>query len=69
MATLTYWVCTNLTDSPVYNIRTKTKKEAQQKREEMGIENFDKPRKHTVHYKDAFDLMDNCLSEDRAGEY
>lgn len=68
MATLTYWICDCLEDSGVYNIRTKTKKEAQQKRSERGEDNYGEPRKHIIEYKDAFDLMEYCLSEDRGHE-
>jgi hypothetical protein len=68
MATLTYWVCECLDDHHAYNIRTKTKKEAQEKRRERGEDNYGEPRKNVIHYKDAFDLMENCLSENHAGE-
>ena len=67
MATLTYWICERLDDSTTYSIRAKTKKEAIQKRDE-AFGSYDEPRKVTIQYKDAFDLMYSCLSEYRGGE-
>jgi hypothetical protein len=68
MAKLVYWVCDVRDDSKAYNIRARTKKEAIRKREENGFENYNEPRKHEISYKDAYDLMDVCLSEARGWE-
>lgn len=70
MAKLTYWVCDTRNDSPAYNIRAKSKREAVAKYE-AAIANgcsYDKPRKVEMVYRDAFDLMSWCLSEARGGE-
>ena len=69
MATLTYWYCTCLDDHIAYGIRAKTKKEATAIREARGVDSFDEPRKNTVHYKDAFDLMTICMGEGQGYEY
>ena len=67
MATLTYWVAECLDDSKAYSIRAKTKKEAEAKRNANPLA-YDEPRKVSIYYKDAFDLMLVCLGEDRGGE-
>ena len=61
---LTYWVANCLDDSPVYSIRRKTRKAVL---EALDDENYDrssygKPKKVSIEYRDAFDLMDLCLS-------
>jgi hypothetical protein len=63
MATLTYWVAENLEDSHVYNIRAKTKKEAEAQKIEYGAERFGEVKKVVIRYKDAFDLMCYVSSE------
>lgn len=68
MAKLTYWFCESLSDSSVYNIRTKSKKEAVEERIKRGEEYYTKPVKHEINYKNAFDLLDICLSEARGYE-
>jgi len=68
MAKLVYWICDVREDSKAYNIRARTKKEAVQKRAEYGAEHYDEPRKFEIVYKDAFDLMNVCLSEARGYE-
>lgn len=67
MAKLVYWICEVRGDSPAYNIRAKSKKEAEARR--LGHEkHYNPPVKHEIFYKDAFDLMDICLSEARGYE-
>lgn len=68
MAKLTYWVCECLIDHPAYNLRAKTKKEVLQMREQRGEDRYGEPTKNTIHYRDAFDLMDICLGESRGNE-
>lgn len=68
MAVLNYWICECLRDSSAYNLRGKTKKAVLALREEYGVEGFGDPQKRTIYYDDAFDLMDNCLGENRGGE-
>lgn len=63
MATLTYWVAEHLEDSHVYNVRAKTKKEAEAMKEENGASRFGDVKKVVIKYKDAFDLMDYVSSE------
>ena len=64
MAKLTYWCAPCLDDSSVYNIRTKTKKEAQAIID-SGVygSNYGTIEKVEVHYKDAFDLVCKTLGE------
>lgn len=69
MAVLNYWICENLRDSAAYNVRAKTKKAALALREENGAQNYGDPKKMVIYYADAFDLMENCLGENRGGEY
>ena len=63
MAKLTYWVAPRLSDSSVYNIRTKTKREAQALRQQWGASDYGPVTKVEVEYDGAFDLMHQCLSE------
>ena len=65
---LTYWHIQHLTDSDTYSIRTKTRREALALvRDHWAPCDFDAATVHkvTVEYRDAFDLMEQCLSEDR----
>ena len=78
MPKLVYWVAPRLDDSSCYNIRAKTKKacEAQAKQHndykketrEWSAPSYGPVEKHVIEYKDAFDLMDWCLSEARGCE-
>ena len=64
---LTYWSCEHLNDSQAYAIRTKTKREAVERRNEEnseGYELYGPPTKIVMEYDDAFDMMSGCLSED-----
>ena len=63
MAKLTYW-CAPCLDNSVYNIRTKTKKEAQAIID-SGIygSNYGAIQKVEVRYKDAFDLVRLAMGE------
>jgi hypothetical protein len=69
MPKLVYWIAPCLTDSASYNIRTKTKKAC-----DAQVKKLTDPTpygpivKHVIEYKDAFDLMDYCLSEARGCE-
>ena len=64
MAKLTYWCAPCLGDSSVYNIRTKTKKEAQALIDSgLYRSDYGAIEKVEVHYKDAFDLMHRAMSE------
>jgi len=63
MAKLTYWVARCKDDSEHYNIRTKTQKECFQLLKEANPGSYDPPKKVTLEYKDAFDLMHQCTSE------
>lgn len=63
---LTYWICDCLDDHKCYSIRTRTKREAVARREggEYGsADRFDAPRKITITYADAFDLVTQALGE------
>ena len=64
MAKLTYWCAPCLDDSSVYNIRTKTKKEAQAIID-SGVygSNYGAIQKVEVRYKDAFDLVRMAMGE------
>ena len=60
---LTYWVCICLDDSKSYNIRAKTRREAKVQRTENGEDGFSSPKKVTVNYDNAFDLIYQALGE------
>ena len=62
---LTYWVACVRNDSKVYNIRARTRKEVRALLAEFHDEgDFTAPRKVTTSYRDAFELMLNCATED-----
>ena len=61
---LSYWSAKCLNDSPAYNIRAKTKKEATAKRKSYGGDGSYGPVvKVAIEYRDAFDLMECCCGE------
>ena len=67
MRTLKYWVIENERDSSCYNIRSQTRKGAIK---QLGTpylvqSDYDVKSVHkvTVHYSNAFDLLDQCLCE------
>ena len=60
---LTYWYCECLHDSEVYNIRAKTKREANKIRNENGPNDFGPATKVTVEYYDKLDLLIECMGE------
>ncbi len=64
MAKLTYWCAPCLGDSSAYNIRTKTKKEAQAIID-SGVygSNYGAIEKVEVRYEDAFDLVRLAMGE------
>jgi len=78
MPTLTYWVSRCESDgafSASYSFRAKTKKECEKMlADHNAIETgkfatkYGPVTKHTIQYKDGFDLMDICLSEARGFE-
>jgi hypothetical protein len=78
MPKLVYWIAPCLDDCEAYNIRAKTKKacEALAKQGndykkntmELSAPAYGPVVKHVIEYKDAFDLMDWCLSEAGGGE-
>ena len=67
MKKLTYWVAPCLDDSDAYSIRAKTRKEvvAILATYEDGCARFGKPKKVTVKYDNVFELLKDCLGEDR----
>lgn len=66
---LSYFVCKNLSDSAVYNLRAPSKKKCKELREFTGIpENFSEPYRVNVEYESGFDLLFRCLSEGRLVE-
>jgi len=62
MAKLTYWVAPS-DDNRAYNIRARTKREAEARRQEWGPEGYEPVRKVEVEYEGAFDLMEQCSGE------
>lgn len=61
---LTYWVAECLDDSSAYNVREKTRKAcAARVAEHHDQGSYGAPKKVTVEYDNAFDLMDQCLGE------
>ena len=69
MRTLTYWVANSLDDSQCYNVRKRTRREVIAAVKELGYSNdsdaYNKPHKVSVKYRDALDLLRNCLGEGR----
>jgi hypothetical protein len=63
MATLTYWYCECRDDDDAYSIISKTKTDALAQRQARGENRFEAPVKKTLHYKDAFDLLDWATGE------
>ena len=60
---MSYFVCKNLTDTAVFNIRAPSKKEAKRLRELTGCpENFTAPYRVNLEYEGGFDLLFRCLS-------
>ena len=68
---LTYWIAECQNDSPVYSVRTRTRRECYAKlRQRWGDEwptNYAPPKKVTVEYDNAFNLMEQCLSGEGTG--
>jgi hypothetical protein len=60
---LTYWVCNQETDHQCYNLRARTKREVLEMKRNHGGAGYSQPFKVIVEYKDAFDLMDQCMTE------
>ena len=60
---LTYWACKSIDDSDCYSIVAKTKREANEKRDEQGADRYASAVKCVIDYTDAFDLMDMLTSE------
>jgi hypothetical protein len=70
MRRLVYWCCYNRSDSRAYNIRAKTRREANTLRKAYNkyAADYSKPFKVTVEYVDAFDLLCQALGEGGVGE-
>ena len=71
---LTYWISDCETDSSCYSIRKSTKKAVQLELDaypEKGYppSGMSKPRKVTVNYKNALELVELCLSGDDHGGF
>jgi hypothetical protein len=64
---LVYWCCARRDDSSAYNIRARTKREANKQRAEMP-NSYDEPVKVVIKYADAFDLIERALGEGGIGE-
>lgn len=70
MRKLTYWCCRQEHDHDCYNIRARTRKEAARQRAELCEPwKYTPPFKVTVQFRDAFDLLFDCLGEGGACEY
>jgi hypothetical protein len=54
-----------LDDNPVYNLRAKTKREIKERLKTFEEGTYGEARKVTVNYRDGFDLMIECMTEDR----
>jgi hypothetical protein len=64
MRTLIYWVADCMTDSHAYSIRGKTRRDVTALRAlATKVTDYDKPRKVTVKFEDAFDLVRQALGE------
>ena len=61
---LTYWIAQIKTDSTVYSIRAKTRRECKRLLAERGASNdYCKPHKVGVLCASAFDLIEDALGE------
>lgn len=60
---LTYWIAECLNDASCYSLRRKTKKEILEYFKENGDMGFGAPRKVSIEYDNAFDLMRQCMEE------
>lgn len=60
---LTYWVSRRLDDHQCYNIRCKTRRELVEILREADPTVYTKPFKVVVEYRNAFDLLYQCLDE------
>ena len=73
MPTLTYWVARIKDDHSCYNIRAKTKKAvlADLDLHKIGnsLSHYDAPKKVSVYYENAFDLMLQCIDGEGFGGY
>ena len=66
--TLTYWMAECLNDSSAFNIRRKTRREvAAEVATRYNPGDYGKPKKVTVEYENALDLVTMCLGEYSAG--
>ena len=67
---LSYWVAPVKNDNQCYSIRAKTKKEVLAILERTELTQFhETPRRVEVEYRDAFDLMNACMSGDIRGDW
>lgn len=65
---LVYWIADCLSDRPCYSIRDKTRRGCSaQRHARQDADDFGKPRKVVIEYRDAFDLM-NQLTQEGGGE-
>ncbi len=64
MKTLTYWIADNVSGSANYSIRAATRRECEATRQKWGAVGYGPPRKVSVQYRDALDLVDKCLGGD-----
>lgn len=72
MAKLTYWFSERFDDNTCYSIVAKTKRQAQQMRDDRlkaGPCDLGPVVKRTIIYKDAFDLLELLTSEDGGRGY
>lgn len=60
---LTYWVAVCLDDADAYSIRTRTKRECVAR--VAGQRGFAAPKRVTVEYDNAFDLLTQTTAESR----
>ena len=60
---LIYWYAECLDDGDCYSIRTKTKRDCKEIREELGEERYAPPVKVVIEYADGFDLMEQLSDE------
>ena len=72
MAKLTYWHCESWGDHPCYGVVAKTKRQAQQMRDERADKGFldlGPVTKKTIVFADSFQLMELLTSEDGGRGY
>lgn len=66
---LRYWFAESKGDHRCYSIIAKTKKEAEDRRQRNDPNEYEEPVLRVIHYRDAFDLLEQLTGEDGGRGY